>query len=388
MISNFGGNKGRFMKKIDFLYLNEKDMIKSGVTDMSRCLTTMEDMFVLLHKGDYRMGGEDANEHGIRVSFPKESSIEGMPIHAPDYRFMAMPAYLGGRFHMFGIKSYGSHHTNKDKGLPRSILMMSLMDVDTGAPIAYMSANILSAMRTAATAGVGIKHLCKKSPQIVGVIGPGVMSTYTLDALIETQPSIRMLKVKGRGKDSLNRFVSHLRSKYPQLRIKICDSIEETCIDSDVIYFGTTNSANYEDNPKIEQKWVKKGALVISASSLLISTDYLANPNVKLVADNYKMYEGWGTGYPLPTQKNVSTLLGMGFYDAVCEGKIKREEIGDMGGILCGDEFGRENEEQIIIYAVGGMPIEDVAWACECYNKAVELNIGTKLCLWEESELL
>ena len=100
------------------------------------------------------------------------------------------------------------------------------------------------------------------------------------------------------------------------------------------------------------------------------------------------MYEGWGTGYPLPTQKNVSTLLGMGFYDAVCEGKIKREEIGDMGGILCGDEFGRENEEQIIIYAVGGMPIEDVAWACECYNKAVELNIGTKLCLWEESELL
>ena len=68
------------MKKIDFLYLNEKDMIKSGVTDMSRCLTTMEDMFVLLHKGDYRMGGEDANEHGIRVSFPKESSIEGISI--------------------------------------------------------------------------------------------------------------------------------------------------------------------------------------------------------------------------------------------------------------------------------------------------------------------
>lgn len=376
------------MKKIDFLYLNEKDMIKSGVADMSRCLTTMEDMFMLLHKGDYRMGGEDANEHGIRVSFPKESSIDDMPIHAPDYRFMAMPAYLGGRFHMFGIKSYGSHHTNKDKGLPRSILMMSLMDVDTGAPIAYMSANILSAMRTAATAGVGIKHLCKKSPQVAGVIGPGVMSTYTLDALIETQPSIRMLKVKGRGKDSLNRFVSHLRSKYPQLSINICDSIEETCIDSDVIYFGTTNAANYEDNPKIEQKWVKKGTLVISASSLLISTDYLANPNVKLVADNYKMYEGWGTGYPLPTQKNVSTLLGMGFYDAVCEGKIKREEIGNMGGILCGDEIGREYEEQIIIYAVGGMPIEDVAWAYECYKKAKELNIGTKLNLWEESELL
>ena len=371
-------------RKIDFLYLNETDMIKSGVTDMSRCISTMEDVFALLHKGDYRMGGEDANEHGIRVNFPKESSIEDMPIHAPDYRFMAMPAYLGGRFHMFGIKSYGSHHTNKNKGLPRSILMMSLMDVDTGAPIAYMSANILSAMRTAATAGIGIKHLCKKSPQIVGIIGPGVMSTYTLDAMVETQPSIRMVKVKGRGRDSINRFISHIKKMHPHLSVKICDSIEKTCLDSDIIYFCTTNAANYEDNPRIEQKWVKKGALIISASSLLVSTDFLANPNVKLVADNYKMYEGWGTGYPLPTQKNVSTLLGMGFYDAVCEDKIKREEIVDMGGIICGDEAGRENEEQIIVYAVGGMPIEDVAWAYECYKKAVESNIGTKLNLFGE----
>ena len=99
--------------KIDFLYLNEQDMIKAGVMDMPGCVKAMEDMFTLLYKGDYRMGGDDANEHGVRVSFPKTSDIEGMPLHAPDYRFMAMPAYLGGRFHMFGIKDYGSHHTNK-----------------------------------------------------------------------------------------------------------------------------------------------------------------------------------------------------------------------------------------------------------------------------------
>ena len=182
-----------------FIYLNEQDMIHAGVLDMPRCISTMEDMFTLLYKQDYRMGGEDANEHGIRVSFPKESSIPGMPVHAPDYRFMAMPAYLGGRFHMFGIKSYGSHHTNKEKGLPRSILMLTLMDVDTGAPLAYMSANLLSAMRTGATAGVGIKYLSTKEPKVLGMVGPGVMTTYTLDAYMETQPSIATLKIKGRG---------------------------------------------------------------------------------------------------------------------------------------------------------------------------------------------
>lgn len=375
--------------KIDFLYLNEQDMLDAGVKDMAGCITSMEDMFGLLYNGDYRMGGEDANEHGIRVSFPKESDIEGMPVHAPDYRFMAMPAYLGGRFHMFGIKSYGSHHTNKDKGLPRSILMMTLMDIDTGAPIAYMSANVLSAMRTAAAAGVGTKHLAKNNPEILGIIGPGVMSTYTLDAIMETQPGIKVVKVKGRGKASLDKFIDYAKKKYPSLEsVVACDTIEDTCRDSDIIYFGTSNAAKFEDNPRIEQAWVKKGALVISASALLISTDFLAADNVKIVADNYKMYEGWGTGYPLPTQKNVSTLLGMGFFDAVSEKKLNREDIVDIGGILVGEHNGRKDDEQIIVYAVGGMPVEDVAWAYDCYNKAVEAGIGTKLNLWNEPDLM
>ncbi len=375
--------------KIDFLYLNEQDMIKAGVTDMPACVKAMEDMFTLLYKGDYRMGGDDANEHGVRVSFPKSSNIDGMPLHAPDYRFMAMPAYLGGRFHMFGIKDYGSHHTNRGKGLPRSILMMSLKDIDTGAPIAYMSANILSAMRTAATAGVGTKYLTKRDAKVLGIIGPGVMSTYTIDAIMVTQPSITTLKVKGRGKESLNKFIENAKVKYPGLESVIAvDSIEDACRDSDIIYFGTTNAAKYEDNPRIEQEWVNKGTLVISASSLLISTEFLSSPGVKMVADNYLMYEGWGAGRELPTQKTVSTLLGMGFYDAVCEKKIKRSDIADMGGILIGDQIGRDSDDQIIVYAVGGMPVEDVAWAYDVYHNALKLGIGTKLNLWDEPELM
>ena len=375
--------------KIDFLYLNEQDMIKAGVLDMKRCLLSIEDMFKLLYIGDYRMGGDDANEHGIRVSFPKESNIDGMPLHAPDYRFMAMPAYLGGRFHMFGIKSYGSHHTNKNLKLPRSILMMSLMDVNTGAPLAYMSANLLSAMRTAATVGVGVKCLSNVEPKNLAIIGPGVMSKFTLDAIMETQPTISNLKIKGISESSINSFISYVNKKYPSItEVESVSSIEEACKDSDIIFFGTTNAAKFEDNPSIKKEWVKNGALVISASSLLISTDFLADVNVKLVADNYKMYEGWGVGKEIPTQKTVSTLLGMGFYDAVCEGKISRDNIIDMGGILSGSQIGRDNNDEIVIYAVGGMSIEDVAWAYDCYQNALENNIGQKLNLWDEPELM
>ncbi len=43
--------------KIDFIYLSEPDMIRAGVTDMTACVDTMEEMFALLHQGDYRMAG-------------------------------------------------------------------------------------------------------------------------------------------------------------------------------------------------------------------------------------------------------------------------------------------------------------------------------------------
>ena len=86
----------------EFLYLNEEDMIKAGVLDSARCINVEEELFGLLSKGDYRMGGDKHNAHGIAMRFPKESPFPNMPLDAPDRRFMAMPAYVGGRFNVAG----------------------------------------------------------------------------------------------------------------------------------------------------------------------------------------------------------------------------------------------------------------------------------------------
>ena len=134
--------------KIDFIYLSEPDMVRAGVTDMPACVDTMEDMFGLLHQGDYRMAGSNNNSHGSLVLFPEDSPFPNMPKPTPDRRFMAMPAYLGGQYCTAGVKWYGSNIENRDRGLPRSILMFVLSDADTGAPLAFMSANLLSAYRT------------------------------------------------------------------------------------------------------------------------------------------------------------------------------------------------------------------------------------------------
>lgn len=84
--------------KIDFLYLSEEDMIKAGVTDAAKCEATMEEVLMLLNKGDYMMAGDNGNSHGAMVSFPENPPFPNMPKHGPDRRFMAMPAYIGGSF--------------------------------------------------------------------------------------------------------------------------------------------------------------------------------------------------------------------------------------------------------------------------------------------------
>ena len=222
--------------KIDFLYLSEPDMIKAGVKDMGKCVEVMEDMMVTLKKGDYVMGGENHNSHGCMVTFPDNPEFEGMPKNGEDRRFMAMPAYLGGNFQMAGMKWYGSNTENKKKGLPRSILMMMLNDKDTGAPLALMSANLLSAYRTGAIPGVGAKYLARKDSKVVTIVGPGVMGKTSLVAFMSVCPEIDTVKIKGRGQKSIDSFVEYVKEEYPQITtITVCETMEEAIRDSDII---------------------------------------------------------------------------------------------------------------------------------------------------------
>ena len=145
-------------KRTDFLYLSEPDMIEAGVLDMSRCVDVTEEVFSILSTGDYLMGGPKHNSHGMGIVFPKETPFPNMPVAGPDRRFVAMPAYLGGRFDVCGVKWYGSNAANPPKGLPRSVLTVLLNDKDTGEPLCFMSANLISAMRTGAVPAVGTRY--------------------------------------------------------------------------------------------------------------------------------------------------------------------------------------------------------------------------------------
>lgn len=371
--------------KIDFLYLSEPDMIKAGVKDMKSCVDVMEDLLITLYKGDYVMGGANHNSHGCMIMFPDDPQFPGMPKNADDRRFMAMPAYLGGSYQMAGMKWYGSNVENKKVGLPRSILMMMLNDKDTGAPLALMSANLVSAYRTGGIPGVGAKYLARKDSRVVSIIGPGVMGKTSLAAFVSVCPNLDTVKIKGRSQRSLDTFTRFIREELPQIKnIEICDSVEEAVKDSDIISFTTTVRDDVSSFPYINGDWIKKGALISMPSAARFDDDFLAG--CKLVVDNSKLYEAWEEEYPYPTYPQVQ-IIGTKFTDLKHDGKIEAEDIIDITDIIEKRHPGRTSDDEIIVYSVGGMPVEDIAWGGTVYRNAVKLGIGIKLPLWDKPEM-
>lgn len=372
--------------RIKFLYLSEPDMIKAGVKNMDQCVEAMEDLLVTLNKGDYVMAGVNHNSHGAQVIFPDDPQFEGMPKNADDRRFMAMPAYLGGKYQMAGMKWYGSNCENKASGLPRSILMMMLNDKDTGAPLALMSANLVSCYRTGAIPGVGAKYLAGKDSETVTIIGPGVMGRTCLLAFLSVCPKITTVKVKGRGQCSLHAFEEFVKKECPQIQqVIVCDSMEEAVKDSYIICVTSTAPVKEIDFPYIAEDWVKKGALICLPSAARFDDDFLIN-RCKKVVDNYKLYEAWAEEFPYPSYEMVQ-IIGSKFTDYLHEGRIQREDIVDIADIINKKHPGRESDDEIIVYSVGGMPVEDIAWGGTVYRNALKEGIGVELPLWDQPDM-
>ncbi|EIO3983758.1 ornithine cyclodeaminase [Vibrio vulnificus] len=373
--------------KIDFIYLSEPDMIRAGVTDMTACVDTMEEMFALLHQGDYRMAGPNNDSHGAMITFPEESPISTMPKPTADRRLMAMPAYLGGDFGTCGVKWYGSNIANREKDLPRSILMFILNDIETSAPLAIMSANLLSAYRTGAIPGVGARYLARKDSKVIGLLGPGVMGKTSVAAFMAACPNIDTIKIKGRGKKSLDSFLTWVSATFPQItNVEVVESVEDVVCGSDIVtYCNSGETGDPSLYPEVKREWVKPGAFLAMPASCRLD-EGMEQSDVRKVLDNTGLYQAWYEEVPKPAH-NIIPLVGVRFMDMIEEGKLTIDDLEDLGSIVAGETPKRQSEDEIIILSVGGMPVEDVAWATKIYRNAVEKGIGVNLNLWNQPEL-
>jgi ornithine cyclodeaminase len=362
--------------------LNEEEMIQAGVLDIARCIDVEEELFRLLSQGDYVMGGDKHNAHGISVKFPKESPFPNMPLDAPDRRFMAMPAYVGGRFNVAGQKWYGSNIINPARGLPRSILMVMLNDADTCEPIALMSGNLVSSVRTGCVPGVGTRYLASKNATVCACIGAGPVSKACFDAIVLEAKGLKEIVVYDIIREKAEAFAKEAAEKYGLIG-RAADSLEEAVKASDII----SVAASSVKPVNIENDWLKPGSLIIFTGRCNIDEAYFSS--AKLVWDHAKMHEVYFDEHlQLPENERFINGIGVQAYRMMYEGKLPPiTEATSLGDVICGTKEGRVSEEERICFVTGGLPVWDVGWSYDIYCKAKEMGLGQKLKLWDSPYL-
>ncbi|MDR3211868.1 MAG: ornithine cyclodeaminase [Planctomycetota bacterium] len=371
-------------KKTEFVYLSEPDTMAAGVLDVKRCVEVAEETFSLLSEGDYLMGGTNHNSHGMGVVFPKETKFPNMPVAGPDRRFVAMPAYLGGRYDVCGVKWYGSNQANPAKGLPRSVLTVQLNDKDTGEPLCLMSANLLSAARTGAVPGVATRYLVSPDARVAAAIGCGPINESCFRSIFSQAPWLKKLYCYDVFPEKAQAFADWAKQ---ELGIEgvVAKTLEECVRSGEVI----TVAASRLKPLLLDSAWLQKGATVLLSGPAKADDAFWTGS--RIVYDNVHLHEAYVEEAVASGDKAgyYAGVIGGPIYTLIDAGKIKPlAESTSLGDIVRGKAPRRENKDQNIIFVACGMAVFDVSLAYDLWQNAIKKGIGTRLLLWNQPHQL
>jgi ornithine cyclodeaminase/alanine dehydrogenase len=326
------------MKKVQFLYLSQKDVVDVGLT-MKDAISLVETVLT---------------EHGLQQfenpPKPGVHTIEGAFIHA-------MPGFLP-RKQAAGMKWVSGYSDNFQYGLPSIMGLIVLNDIQTGQPVAVMDGGYITALRTAAVSGVSARYLAAEDSSRLGIVGTGVQGRYNMLSLTEVLPRLEEIKIFDSNQAVLTEFIAAAK-EHPSLNIITCSSAREVIEGADVI---VTATGHLEERVYLE-KWVKDGALVLPVHTRGWEQEML-NQAEKLVVDDWEQF---------------NTALGGtdGYYSPL---PVLYAELGE---IVVGKKPGRENSTERIINLNFGMAIHDVYMATEVLERARAKGIGMMLPLLE-----
>lgn len=366
--------------RTQFLYLSEADLLDAGVTDTARCVDVCEEVFRLLASGDYLMGGPNHNSHGLGLVFPKESAFPNMPLAGPDRRFVAMPAYLGGRFDVCGNKWYGSNAANAEQGLPRSVLTLILNDKDTGEPLTFMSANLISSARTGAVPAVASRYLARHDAEVAVVVGCGPINQSCYRSIVTQMPQLKRVLCYDLFADKAQQFADWSQAEL-SIPGEVVTSLPDALAQGDVV----TVAASRLKPLHVQDDWFKHGATVLISGPLKADEQFWTNSTI--VYDSIGLHEAYVDDAVASPDKQAyyDGVIGGPLYSLIDQGRLPalRESV-DLGSVILGNRPGRTTESERTLFVACGMAVFDVAWGFDLYKTALKSGIGQPLTLWDQ----
>lgn len=289
----------------------------------------------------------DALEEGFRALSAGSVDVPPRVAANTDAGFLAaMPGY--GRGLGLATKLVSVFPGNHERGLPSHQALICLFDADTGSPLAIMDGNYVTAIRTAGTAAVSVRHLARPDARVLAIIGAGVQGASHLEMLPRAR-EFTEIRIASRTLAS----ATALAQADP--RARALESYEDAVRGADVVALCT-----HSGEPVVRREWLSPGTHVTSVG--------FAPPRGELdraIAEQGKLYVESRAAAFQPPPVGCMELVGMA-PDAAIE----------MGELLLGRARGREDPDQLTVYKSMGHAIEDVVAAALVYEAARREGVG------------
>ena len=141
---------------------------------------------------------------------------------------------------IIGTKMLTIFPENAKLGLPSLDGLVILNDTTTGAPLAIMDGQAVTAWRTGAVGGVGIRHLSRKDARTVGIVGAGAQGFHQAVYACAAR-NIETVYIWNHSDRDLTDFMARLKKTIadPAVEVVQCKTVEELVKASDIICTAT-----------------------------------------------------------------------------------------------------------------------------------------------------
>lgn len=252
-----------------------------------------------------------------------------------------------------GVKAGGYWpHNLKDKGIINHQSTIFLFDPDTGRVSAMVGGNLLTALRTAASSAISIKHLARKDAKTIGIIGAGHQAAFQLRAALE-QRAFEKVIAWNRHPDKLS-------------------NLEKVAKDAGLPFEATTLDG-------------MRGADVIisitSSFDAILSADQVSpGTHIACMGTDTKGKQEVDPAlfaHAIIFTDEVAQSISIGeAQHAIANGVITKADIHQIGSVINGDHAGRISDQQITLFDGTGVGLQDLAVAASVVALAVKSGVA------------
>lgn len=191
----------------------------------------------------------DQIEEAYRLYGENQFFMPPRPVIEHDNKSLIyMPCYTDD---VIGTKILTIFPENSKLGLPSIDGVILLNNAVTGAPEALLDGQSVTAWRTGAVGGVGIRHLSRKDCHTVGIIGAGVQG-FHLALYACAARDIHTVYIYNHSDRDLTDFITRLEKAIdnPNTKVVWCKKTEELVKHSDIICTATPSAVPVLPNDK------------------------------------------------------------------------------------------------------------------------------------------